>query len=195
MNGTTTSTTANRILDIAEELVQSRGYEAFSYADIANALKIRKASIHYHFPSKGELTRALAERYRSAFAAKLGELDRQQPDPTRRLMRYVRLFQDALRQGDHMCLYGMLASDSATLPEAVREEVNRFFAEQEAWLTRLLSEGRQAGELRFEGKPEDAAAALLAGLEGAMLVARSRKDVGYFAGVALRLAGALTSEG
>jgi TetR/AcrR family transcriptional repressor of nem operon len=187
--------TAERILDIAENLVQTRGYEAFSYADIADALQIRKASIHYHFPSKGELTRALAARYRVQFSAKLVDLDRQLPDPTRRLMRYVRLFQDALGQGDHMCLYGMLASDSATLPEPVRNEVNRFFAEQESWLTRVLSEGRHAGELRFEGKPEGAAAALLAGLEGAMLVARSRKDVGYFAGVALRLVGALTSGG
>ena len=185
--------TAERILDIAENLVQTRGYEAFSYADIADALQIRKASIHYHFASKGELTRALAARYRAQFATKLADLERQQPDPTRRLMSYVRLFQEALRQGDHMCLYGMLASDSATLPEAVRDEVNRFFTDQETWLTRLLREGRQAGELSFEGRPEGAAAALLAGLEGAMLVARSRKDVGHFAGVALRLVGALTS--
>jgi TetR/AcrR family transcriptional repressor of nem operon len=191
----TGTATAERILDVAENLVQVRGYEAFSYADIAEVLQIRKASIHYHFPSKGELTRALAARYRTQFAAKLEELDRHQPDPTRRLMRYVRLFQEALRQGDHMCLYGMLASDSATLPEAVRDEVNRFFTEQEAWLARVLSDGRQAGELRFEGKPEGAAAALLSGLEGAMLVARSRKDVGYFAGVALRLVGVLTNGG
>jgi TetR/AcrR family transcriptional repressor of nem operon len=86
----------------------------------------------------------------------------------------------------------MLASDSATLPEAVRVEVNRFFTEQEAWLTRLLRRGRGTGGFRFEGRPEGAAQALLAGLEGAMLMARSRRDVPHFTAVALRLAGALT---
>jgi TetR/AcrR family transcriptional repressor of nem operon len=188
------STTADRILDVAEGLVQTRGYEAFSYADIAGVLKIRKASIHYHFPSKGDLTLALAARYRRSFAERLAQLDRKHPDPTSRLMRYVRLFQEALRQGDHMCLYGMLASDSAGLPEAVRSEVNGFFADQERWLTRTLTQGRAAGGFRFEGKPERASAALLAGLEGAMLMARSRRDVAHFATVALRLVGALTSE-
>lgn len=189
----TATTTAGRILDLAEGLIQRRGYEAYSYADIADALKIRKASIHYHFQSKGELTRAVAARYRSAFAATLAELQAECADPSTRLMRYVRLFRDALRDGDHMCLYGMLASDSATLPEPVRDEVNGFFADQEAWLTALLREGRSSGVFEFEGKAEGAASALLAGLEGAMLVARSRRDVKYFAAVALRLVGALTS--
>ncbi len=189
----TAATTAGRILDLAEGLIQRRGYEAYSYADIADALQIRKASVHYHFQSKGELTRAVAARYRAAFAATLAGLQAECADPSTRLMRYVRLFRDALRDGDHMCLYGMLASDSATLPEPVRDEVNGFFADQEAWLAALLREGRSSGAFEFEGKPEGAAGALLAGLEGAMLVARSRRDVKYFAAVALRLVGALTS--
>lgn len=188
-----TSTTAGRILDLAEGLIQRRGYEAYSYADIADALHIRKASIHHHFATKGELTRAVAARYRAAFSATLLALETECPDPSTRLMRYVRLFRDALRDGDHMCLYGMLASDSATLPEPVRAEVNGFFADQEAWLARLLGAGRAAGVFQFEGRPEGAASALLAGLEGAMLVARSRRDVKYFAGVALRLVGSLTN--
>lgn len=189
------SATADRILDLAEGLIQTRGYEAFSYADISAPLNIRNASIHYHFPSKGDLARAVAARYRAAFAAKLARLEAEHPDPTRRLMRYVRLFQDALRDGDHMCLYGMLASDVATLPAPVRAEVLAFFEEQEQWLGRLLAQGRSAGEFRFDGKPEAAGSALLAGLEGAMLLARSRRDVAQFASVALRLVGALTSEG
>jgi TetR/AcrR family transcriptional repressor of nem operon len=187
--------TSDRILDIAEGLVQTRGYEAFSYADISDALGIRKASVHHHFATKAELTRMVAARHRAAFAELLRGLDAEFPDPTRRLMRYVRLFQEALHDGDHMCLHGMLASNSATLPPAVREEVLGFFAEQEAWLTGVMSAGRAAGEFRFDGKPAVTAAALLAGLEGAMLIARARGDVSCFAGVALRLVGALTSGG
>jgi len=42
-------------VDLAEALIQSRGYSAFSYQDISDRLGIRKASIHYHFPSKTDL--------------------------------------------------------------------------------------------------------------------------------------------
>ena len=47
--------TSQRILDIAERLVQTRGYNGFSYADIAQALKVTKASLHYHYPAKADL--------------------------------------------------------------------------------------------------------------------------------------------
>jgi len=49
------SDTAERILDIAQDLIQRRGFNAFSYHDIAAPMGIRKASIHYHFPSKADL--------------------------------------------------------------------------------------------------------------------------------------------
>ena len=59
--------TAQRILDVAERLVQTRGFNGFSYADIAEALRVTKASLHYHFPSKAELGRRLIERYEATF--------------------------------------------------------------------------------------------------------------------------------
>jgi len=183
----TVASTADRILDVAEDLVQTRGYGAFSYADIADQLRLRKASIHHHFASKGELTRAVAARYRAAFREKLRALETRQPDPGRRLKGYVRLFQEALRQGDHMCLYGMLAADFASLPEAVRGEVTGFFDDQEAWLTRVLDAGQKAGRFRFAGKPQAEARMLFAALEGAMLVARTRGEVGRFTSVAAGL--------
>ena len=57
------SETAEQILDLAETLIQTRGYSAFSYQDIADDLGIRKASIHYHFPSKTDLGVAVVDRY------------------------------------------------------------------------------------------------------------------------------------
>ena len=51
--------TAGRILDVAERLVQLRGFNGFSYADVAAELGITKASLHYHFPGKAELGEAL----------------------------------------------------------------------------------------------------------------------------------------
>src|ERR1700682_1229989 len=59
--------TSQRILDIAERLVQTRGFNGFSYADIAGTLHVTKASLHYHFPAKADLGRRLIERYERHF--------------------------------------------------------------------------------------------------------------------------------
>ena len=70
-----------QILEVATELVQTRGYSAFSYQDLSNRLGITKASIHHHFPSKGDLGRAVAEKYNTDVKAALAEAKRKSDDP------------------------------------------------------------------------------------------------------------------
>src|ERR1043166_1832386 len=72
--GRTPSATAEQILDLAETLIQTRSYSAFSYQDISDALGLTKASIHYHFPSKAELGVAVIDRYAARFSAALAAL-------------------------------------------------------------------------------------------------------------------------
>ena len=66
----------------------------------------------------------------------------------------------------------------------------RFFDENIAWLAGVIEQGIAEGTLRPSGSPEEAAQALLGGLEGAMLVARPYGDVKRFEAAA---AGLLTS--
>jgi len=178
--------TAERILDIAERLVQTRGYNAFSYADIAVTLRIRKASIHHHFPAKADLAKRLIERYHERFMVALESIGLHSPDPKRRLRRFVQIYSDVLRD-DRMCLCGMLAAEIDTLPHQIRDELRRFFSATEDWLTPILASGRRSGSLSFAGAPATEARLLVTALEGAMLVARSYGDVGHFALVADRL--------
>src|ERR1700759_5519216 len=84
--------TAERILDIAERLVQTRGFTNFSYADIAGELGITKASLHYHFPGKAELGQAVIARYGDRFADALGEIDRTVPAARAKLEAYAGLY-------------------------------------------------------------------------------------------------------
>src|SRR5262245_13819678 len=125
--------TAARILDIAERLVQSRGYNAFSYADVAHAVGIRKASLHYHFATKADLGQALVSRYRQAFLESLRGIETRTAGSQERLQGYADLYGAVLRR-KRMCMCGMLATDAATLPRAMRESVSEFFAENVAWL-------------------------------------------------------------
>src|SRR5579872_2772954 len=101
--------TATRILDRAERLAQTRGFNGFSYADIAADLRVTKASLHYHFPTKAELGVALIERYAAAFAGALADLDLRSDNARHKLEEYVRIYRDVLVDG-RMCLCGMLAA-------------------------------------------------------------------------------------
>src|ERR1700722_14182508 len=93
----TENRTAERILDIAERLVQTRGFNNFSYADIATELGMTTASLHYHYPGKAELGHALITRYAQRFADALGRIDRDLPDARAKLEAYARLYEDVLR--------------------------------------------------------------------------------------------------
>jgi TetR/AcrR family transcriptional repressor of nem operon len=180
------SPTATRILDVAEALVQRRGFNGFSYADIAAELRITTASLHYHFPGKAELGRAVIARYAQRFGAALQAIRAQHVDPAAQLRAYVDLYAEVLRH-QRLCLCGMLAAEYDTLPDAMREAVVQFFDENERWLGEGLAQGRTAGVVRFEGPPEVAARMILSGLEGAMLVARPSGDPSWFQSAANRL--------
>jgi TetR/AcrR family transcriptional regulator, transcriptional repressor for nem operon len=185
--------TAERILDVAEALVQSRGFNGFSYADVAESLGISKAALHYHFPGKAELGEALIERYARRFGDALAAVDRDELDAPSKLRAYARLYADVF-QDDRMCLCGMLAADYATLPDPMRERVVRFFDDNERWLARVLDAGRRDGTLRFHGSARSVARTLVGGLEGAMLVARPYGDVRRFRSAAALLIDGLAVE-
>src|SRR5437763_1694997 len=116
---TITSDTPQRILDVAERLVRERGFNAFSYADVASALGVTKASLHYHFPGKAELGQTLITRYRERFAAALRQIDQKLPDAHAKLEAYAGLYGEVL-EGKRMCMCGVLAGEYATLPDPMR---------------------------------------------------------------------------
>ena len=171
--------TAQRILDVAEQLVQVRGFNGFSYADVAAELSITKASLHYHYSGKAELGVALIARYAERFTERLAAIDVEAADASAKLDAYARLYADVLR-GRRMCLCGMLAAEYETLPEQIRQAVIAFFDDNEAWLAGVLEQGRTDGRLRFEASAKDTARMIIGGLEGAMLVARPYSDVERF---------------
>jgi TetR/AcrR family transcriptional regulator, transcriptional repressor for nem operon len=174
-----TNDTAARILDIGERLVQVRGFNGFSYADVASELDMTKAALHYHFPGKAELGRALIERYTRRFTEALAGIDERIPDAPDKLAAYAGLYSEVLR-GQRMCLCGMLAAEYQTLPDPMRDAVIAFIDLNEAWVEKVLSDGQRAGTITLTGPASDAARLIVSGLEGAMLVARPYADLARF---------------
>jgi TetR/AcrR family transcriptional regulator, transcriptional repressor for nem operon len=178
--------TAGRALDVAERLVQTKGFNGFSYADLAAELSVSKASLHYHFAGKSDLGVALVERYATGFRHELERVEKRYATGPERLRGYAAIYSAVLRKR-RMCLCGMLAAEYATLPAAMRAGVQEFFETNEAWLCGVLDAGLADRTLRFTGPSEEVARMLVAGLEGAMLLARPYGDVARFDSAADRL--------
>jgi TetR/AcrR family transcriptional repressor of nem operon len=178
--------TATQILDVAERLVQVRGFNGFSYADIAAELKVTKAALHYHFAGKAELGDALVARYAARFAEALSGVEERMATASARLDAYADLYLDVLRH-ERMCLCGMMAAEYETLPPSMQDAVVRFFDDNERWLARVLEQGREDGTLTFTGPPRESARMIVGGLEGAMLVARLFGDMARFQNAAAHL--------
>ncbi len=163
------------ILDAAQDLIQRVGANAMSYQHISEAIGIRKASIHHHFPTKEALLEAVIRRYTAYFLGIVDGIVESKKDPAAKLREYAGLFEATLCEGrkDKACLCGMLGAELTTLGSPAASGVRRFYRENEARLVRILEEGRKTGAFRFRGDLKAAAAMIFSLLEGAALVARA----------------------
>ena len=109
--------TKTRILDAAQDLIQRLGANGMSYQHISDAVGIRKASIHYHFPAKEDLIEALLDRYHDYFLKLVDQIIATEDSAKQRMKQYVALFEATLLTGkkDKACLFGMLGAELASL--------------------------------------------------------------------------------
>jgi TetR/AcrR family transcriptional regulator, transcriptional repressor for nem operon len=181
--------TRTKILDAAQELVQRIGANAMSYQHISQAVGIRKASIHHHFPTKENLLEAVIERYSAYFLALVRSIVDGRGDAPAKLRRYIALFEATLEGGncDRACPMGMLGAEQATLGDEAVDAIRRFREENEKGLERILEQGRGEGSLRFHGPPRAMAALIHSLLEGELMLARGREGRSHFQTVASQL--------
>jgi TetR/AcrR family transcriptional regulator, transcriptional repressor for nem operon len=178
--------TSTRILDAAERIVQVRGFNAFSYGDIAGELQITTAALHYHYPRKAELGQALIARYSARFRQRLRALDAAGGVARAKLDGYIGLHAEVLRQG-RMCLCGMLAAEYQTLSAPMQAAVRDFFDHNEHWLSAVLEQGLAEGSVRPGGAVTDTARMIVSGVSGAMLIATAYGDVERYLSAAASL--------
>lgn len=167
--------TRSALLAEAEILVRTKGYAAFSYADLSERIGIRKASIHHHFPTKETLGITLIDTYLERFTAELDALSAKRTDAKSKLLTYGDFFAESLRDG-LMPLCGALAADVAYLPTSMQQRVKKFFEIHTDWLETILRDGITHRELQLSSPPRKSALLLLSTLQGASVVAWALKD-------------------
>ncbi|WEK05343.1 MAG: TetR/AcrR family transcriptional regulator [Candidatus Devosia phytovorans] len=178
------SSTADDILACARALIVKRGYEGFSYADIAEVVGIRKASIHHHFPSKVDLVRTLVSRYRADAASGLDSLDKVSSDPHVQLSAYIRYWQACVAdEKADFCICALLAAELPALPEPVAAEVRLHFKSLSTWLLAVFERGAEQGSMRLSASPHIEAEAFMATVHGGMVSARAYGDPTLFTAI------------
>lgn len=153
-----------------------------SYRDISEAIGIRNAGIHYHFPSKDDLISALLERYSASVLGLLNQIIASSDSPETKLRRYFALFETTLSSGSQnkVCLGGMLGAENESLNSSLVEQVADFYRANESGIATILAEGQQAGEFKFTGDAKTMATLVFSILQGGMLLSRVKGNVGEY---------------
>jgi AcrR family transcriptional regulator len=161
--------TRENIIDLAEDLIRTRGYNAFSYGDISAVLHIRNAAIHYHFPSKTDLGISVVDRELEKIAHSRAECFTLPAD--QQVRKVAEIFYASGRKG-WICLNGSLAPDYLTLPEPLQKKVEIMCRAILDWMTECLEKGRKERSLQFEGAAADRALLVISALLSSLLLSR-----------------------
>lgn len=169
------SRTERKLLEAALPLVARAGAHSMSFQDLADAVRIRKASVHYYFRTKSDLLIALIDGYDHVLTCQLGDILRSTSSGDNKLRLCIsQLFSLVdLSDGTLICPCAMLSAEAVNLKPEVTDRLAKFFQDRAKVLATILEEGRQDGSLRFSGSAEPLAWMILSFVEGAMLVARA----------------------
>jgi len=168
-----TTNTKRAILDLAESLLQEKGFNGFSYANIAIELGVKNAAIHYHFPTKEALVYAVVQRYRDRFQLWVNNARVKDLPPQEKLNWFFDIYANMRADHGKVCLAGSLETEFNSLPDSLRAQTEALTGELLTWLGSTLNEGREAGVIQFNGNPLDKAALILSSLQGALQIARA----------------------
>ena len=169
-------TTVDKIISVALLMVQQHGLNGFSFRDVARLVGIKTASIHYHFPTKPDLARAVLKCVRDEFDNELRRIDSEIDQINARMQAFIYIFERTFGAGDRLCPFCMVACAQNDVPSFVREEVQKFWSCGEQWVAQQLEQGKVSGHFRRDIDAEKWARMLIATLEGAMLTARAFDD-------------------
>ena len=163
--------TRDKLLELANTLIQKNGFEGFSYADLARELGIRKASIHHHFPTKFCLSLAYCDYKREAFRVLEETKILTVPAGPEQLQAYFDAFSGCTREGEMCGVYAMLSDSNLFTPE-LKIAVAELAAYELNILTGVLQRGKDSGTLTFNISAPDMAIIVCNSLKGALLLNR-----------------------
>ncbi len=178
--------TREAILTAATDLVQTVGANAMSFQDLAERTRIRKASVHHHFPTKANLLEAVIENYSAGYFSAVDEILSSPGSAFDRLRAVVGLYMSTCAKdggGRRACVVGMLGSEAESLTERGRALLAAFVERNQRAIVDLIDAGARDGSVRPPSDPLGFARGLIAALQGGLVLARVSGGPAFFQSV------------
>lgn len=167
--------TKTSILDTAEELILTRGYNGFSYRDIAEVVGIRKASIHHHFATKKVLGATFVDRYAHRFENWCQLVTHQ--SVAQKLTSFLEMFKHLSNNAQRVCPLSILTAEYPTLPQSMQDKLRILYGDIDQWLVGVLTQGQREGALKPAPEAAIMAKVIFNAMSASLKMARVFQDV------------------
>ena len=172
------SVTREKILELGENLIRSKGYNAFSYQDISSELGIKNAAVHYYFPSKENLGTSIVKTNIQRFEEMIDNMHSRGFDEMQQLETFIKIYIKSHRE-QKLCIVGSLGPDFNTLSETTKTELKRMTEIILSWLSGILISGREKQIFSFKEDPANKAMVILSSLVASLQLARILDKLDY----------------
>jgi TetR/AcrR family transcriptional regulator, transcriptional repressor for nem operon len=173
------ASTKEQILQAACRLIHRQGFHNTSLDQILRESGVGKGNFYYHFKSKDELGHAVLDRL-ALWTEQVGrEIFRRDGDPIAEVFGLFDLIVQMQREAGCVggCPLGNLALEMSDIHDGFRQRIGGIIDSYRGYIADALSRAQAKGQLAQNLHPQGAAEFIFAGIEGAILVAKVRKDV------------------
>lgn len=172
------SVTREKIIELGENLIRTKGYNAFSYQDISTELGIKNAAVHYYFPTKENLGTSIVKTNLQRFEEMVDNMHSRGFDEMQQLETFVKIYIKSHRE-QKLCIIGSLGPDFNTLNDTTKNELIRMTEIILKWLTDILIVGREKNIFVFNENPQNKAIVIFSGLVASLQLSRIIDKMDY----------------
>lgn len=176
-NHATNPNRKHQILALSADLLREKGFNGFSYQDLAKAMGINKASVHHHFPQKVDLGLALCDWTYHWLKQGFDHFDSHNESASERLNHYLATAARHTFQEQKICPISALNSELVRLPEAMQRRLAELAQFELSWIEQSIAAAQQAGDIKPLATAKDMAQLFIHSCKGALYYGRLQADV------------------
>lgn len=148
----------NEILDVAERLFGTKGFDGTSTTDILNEIGIARGTLYYHFKSKEDILDAMIERMTGSLVAKASEIVENKDVPVLQRLTLMMMALNVNNDLGHEIMEQIHKPQNALMHQKMQE---RLLAGVNPIVTSLIEEGIAQGICQTDYPAEVAEMTLL----------------------------------
>ncbi len=161
--------TREGIIQLGDQLIRDKGFNAFSFYDISKKLKIKNASIHYYFHTKTDLGVSILNDHKQKLHTLIQSTTTK--SPLAKINAFLSIYSTIKSEG-RVCLVGSLATDLNSVDPKIAKELKIFANEILCWVTEILEEGKVKKVFSFQGRARTKALMVITNMLAALQLSR-----------------------